>query len=82
MFVHPGLVEGRFFFGVNDGAMNRSAGVFAPYMPVIPTSLTDLPDGMSIQGWATGYDCKILNKDLLVAGKVVYEPQVVYTHAA
>ena len=79
VYVHPGLAEGTFFLGVNSSDMATSAAVFAPYMPIIPSSLTDLPDGTSIQGWATMYDLKILNKDLLVGGKVVFKPQVVYT---
>ena len=79
VYVHPGMAESTFFLGVNSSDMATSAAVFAPYMPIIPSSLTDLPDGTSIQGWATMYDLKILNKDLLVGGKVVFEPQVVLT---
>ena len=33
VFVSPMLERGKFFFGVNQGAMQGSAGVYAPYMP-------------------------------------------------
>ena len=48
-----------------------SAAVFAPYMAVIPTQLLGMADGSMSQGFSTMYDLKILNKDLLVAGKIV-----------
>lgn len=39
-------------------------------MPVIPTSLIEMPDGLNAQGFATMYDLKMLNPDLLVKGRV------------
>lgn len=33
VFVTPNLAEGEFFLGVNNGAMQASCGIFAPYMP-------------------------------------------------
>ena len=71
VFVSPMLEAGDFFLGVNQGAMQASAGVYAPYMPVVPTQLLEMPDGLNQQGWATMYDAKILNADLLVRGSVV-----------
>lgn len=71
VFVSPMLARGKFFFGVNQGAMQASAGVYAPYMPVVPTQLLEMPDGLNQQGWATMYDAKILNADLLISGEVV-----------
>lgn len=71
VFVSPMLEAGDFFLGVNQGAMQASAGVYAPYMPVVPTQLLEMPDGLNQQGWATMYDAKILNADLLVRGAVV-----------
>jgi hypothetical protein len=50
VYVHPELEENTFFLGVNSADMATSAAVFAPYMPIIPSSLTDLPDGSAIQG--------------------------------
>ena len=70
VFVSPMLERGEFFLGVNRGAMEASCGVYAPYMPVVPTQLLEMADGLNQQGWATMYDAKILNKDLLIAGKV------------
>lgn len=40
-------------------------------MPVVPTQLLEMPDGLNQQGWATMYDAKILNADLLISGEVV-----------
>ena len=70
VFVSPMLERGEFFLGVNRGAMEASCGVYAPYMPVVPTQLLEMADGLNSQGWATMYDAKILNKDLLIAGKI------------
>lgn len=70
VFVSPMMDKGELFLGVNQGAMQASAGVYAPYMPVVPTQLLEMPDGLNQQGWATMYDAKILNADLLIAGKV------------
>ena len=81
VYVHPEMEEFTFFLGVNSADMATSAAVFAPYMPIIPSSLTDLPDGSAIQGWATMYDLRILNKDLLVKGKIVDEPRILEVHS-
>jgi hypothetical protein len=81
VFVHPALEEGTFFLGTNTGDATATAAVFAPYMPIIPSSLIDWPDGSTMQGWASMYDLQILNKDLLVAGRIVNEAQIVETHA-
>ncbi len=70
VFVSPMLERGKFFLGVNQGAMQASAGVYAPYLPVCPTQLLEMPDGLNQQGYATMYDAKILNADLLIAGNV------------
>lgn len=40
-------------------------------MPVVPTQLLGQADGGMSQGWSTLYALEMLNKDLLVAGKVV-----------
>jgi len=66
-------------FGVNGNDMMSSAAVYAPYMPVVPTQLLNYADGGMSQGWSTMYDLKILNKNLLVAGKIVEEAYVVNT---
>lgn len=71
VFVSPMLGTGEFFLGVNQGALQAAAGVYAPYMAVVPTQLLEMPDGTNQQGFATMYDAKILNKDLLVKGAVV-----------
>ena len=50
--------------------MMSSAAVYAPYMAIVPTQLLGFADGGMSQGWSTLYDLKMLNKDLLVAGKI------------
>lgn len=40
-------------------------------MPVVPTQLIEMADGANSQGWATMYDAKILNENLLVKGAIV-----------
>ena len=71
VFVTPNIAPGKFVLGVNGDDLMSSAAVFAPYMAVIPTQLLGMADGSMSQGFSTMYDLKILNKDLLVAGKVV-----------
>ena len=71
VFVTPNIEAGEFVLGVNQGAMQASAGIYAPYLPVVPTQLLGFADGGMSQGWSTMYDCKILNSDLLIAGQIV-----------
>ena len=71
VFVSSWLGAGEFFLGVNQGALQAAAGVYAPYMAVVPTQLLEMPDGTNQQGFATMYDAKILNANLLVRGAVV-----------
>lgn len=71
VFVTPNIDPGKMVFGVNQGAMQAAAGIYAPYLPVVPTQLLGFADGGMSQGWSTMYDCKILNSDLLIAGQIV-----------
>lgn len=50
VYVHPELTANTFFLGVNSSDMATSAAVFAPYMPIIPSSLLDFADGTTTQG--------------------------------
>lgn len=79
VFVSPELPSGEFFLGVNGDDMMTSAAVFAPYMAIVPTQLLGFADGAMSQGFSTLYALELLNKDLLVSGKVIAEPQVVLT---
>lgn len=70
VFVSPSIAPGTFVFGVNGNDLRTSAAVYAPYMPVVPTMLLGSADGGMSQGFSTMYDLQILNKDLLVAGRI------------
>jgi hypothetical protein len=70
VFVTPNIEPGKFVIGVNGDDMMSSAAVYAPYMAVVPTQLLGYADGGMSQGWSTMYDLKLLNKELLVAGRV------------
>ena len=70
VFVTPNIEPGKFVIGVNGDDMMSSAAVYAPYMAIVPTQLLQYADGGTSQGWSTLYDLKMLNKNLLVAGKV------------
>lgn len=39
-------------------------------MPIVPTQLLGFADGAMSQGWSTLYALELLNKDLLVAGRI------------
>ena len=71
VYVSPELGKGEFFFGLNGSDMMSSAGVYAPYMAIVPTQLLGTPDGGLAQGFSTWYAKAILNEKLLVAGKIV-----------
>lgn len=47
----------------NDG--KTAVGVFAPYMPIVPSQLLQFADMRNSQGFATMYDMKIINPLLL-----------------
>ena len=71
VYVSPIMESGEFFLGLNGSDMMSSAGVYAPYMAIVPTQLLGTPDGSMAQGFSTWYAKALLNKALLVAGKVV-----------
>ncbi len=71
VYVSPIMAKGEFFLGLNGNDMMSSAGVYAPYMAIVPTQLLGTPDGGLAQGFSTWYAKALLNKNLLVKGKVV-----------
>ena len=73
VYVSPALEKGEFFLGLNGSDMMSSAGVYAPYMAIVPTQLLGTPDGGLAQGFSTWYAKALLNKNLLVAGQVTGE---------
>jgi len=70
VYVSPALASGDFFLGLNGSDMMSSAGVYAPYMAIVPTQLLGTPDGGLAQGFSTWYAKALLNKNLLVAGHI------------
>ena len=82
VFVTPNIEAGKFVMGVNGDDMMSSAAIYAPYMSVVPTQLLGYADGAMSQGFSTLYALETLNKDLVIAGKVVAEDQVVVTRQA
>ena len=71
VYITPNIESGVFALGVNGDDFMSSVAVYAPYLPVIPTQLLGFADGSLSRGWSTMYDLKVLNKDLIVAGKIV-----------
>lgn len=71
IYVSPALASGEFFLGLNGSDMMSSAGVYAPYMAIVPTQLLGTPDGGLAQGFSTWYAKALLNKNLLVGGRVI-----------
>lgn len=70
VYVTPNIEPGHFVLGVNGDDMMSSAAVYAPYLPVIPTQLLGYADGSLSEGFSTMYDLRLLNKDLLVSGRI------------
>ena len=77
VYVTPNIAPGTFVLGVNGNDYGTSAAVYAPYMSIVPSQLLSFPDGTNTQGWATMYALELLNKDLLVAGKLYAAPQAI-----
>ena len=71
VYVSPIMAKGEFFLGLNGNDMMSSAGVYAPYMAIVPTQLLGTPDGALQQGFSTWYAKSLLNDLLLVSGKIV-----------
>ena len=71
VYVSPAIGNREFFFGLNGSDMMSSAGVYAPYMAIVPTQLLGTPDGGLAQGFSTWYAKALLNDALLVAGEIV-----------
>jgi hypothetical protein len=70
VYVSPIMEPGQFFLGLNGSDMMSSAGVYAPYMAIVPTQLLGTPDGGMAQGFSTWYAKALLNENLLVAGEI------------
>ena len=71
VYVSPLMESGEFFLGLNGNDMMSSAGVYAPYMAIVPTQLLGTPDGSMAQGFSTWYAKALLNKSLLIKGAIV-----------
>jgi hypothetical protein len=71
VYVSPLMEDGNFFLGLNGNDMMSSAGVYAPYMAIVPTQLLGTPDGGLAQGFSTWYAKALLNDALLVAGEII-----------
>jgi hypothetical protein len=71
VYVSPLMKKGEFFLGLNGNDMMSSAGVYAPYMAIVPTQLLGTPDGGMTQGFSTWYAKALLNKSLLIKGAIV-----------
>ena len=77
IYVSPRMARDKFVLGLHDGEFNTSAAVYGTFMAIMPTQLLQLPDFTNVQGFATGYDLKLLNKCLLIAGTITRNPDTV-----
>lgn len=87
VFVSPALTEdtGVCILGVLGADGKTATGVFAPYMPIVPTQLIQMADGGNSQGFATMYDMKVLNTNLMAVIRITKgakELEVKVTNAA
>ena len=65
VIVSPILGEKVCYLGVLGADGKTAVGVYAPYMPIVPTQLLGFADGRMSQGFSTLYDMKIINPLLL-----------------
>ena len=59
------VLDKECYLGLLGADGKTAVGVYAPYMPIVPTQLLGFADGMMSQGFSTLYDMKILNDVLL-----------------
>lgn len=77
VYVSPALIddtgnnEVACYLGVIGADGKTGTGVFAPYMPLVPTQLLGFADGTMEQGFSSMYDMKILNENLVTKIEVV-----------
>lgn len=77
IYVSPRMTRDTFVLGLHDGEFNTSAAVYGTFMAIMPTQLLQLPDFTNVQGFATGYDLKLLNSCLLIAGTITRNQDVI-----
>ena len=65
VIVSPAIEEKACYLGVLGADGKTAVGVYAPYMPIVPTQLLGFADGRMSQGFSTLYDMKIINPLLL-----------------
>lgn len=65
VIVSPALGEKVCYLGVLGADGKTAVGVYAPYLPIIPTQLLGFADGRMSQGFSCMYDMKIINPLLL-----------------
>ena len=63
--IDAGVRKGVCYLGVLGSDGKTATGVYAPYMPIVPTQLLGFADGSMTQGFSSMYDMKILNDRLL-----------------
>lgn len=65
VIVSPAIGNKVCYLGVLGADGKTAVGVYAPYMPIVPTQLLGFADGRMSQGFSTLYDMKIINPSLL-----------------
>ena len=70
VFVSP-MIGKELILGVNGVDGKTSVGIYAPYLPIVPTKLLGLADGTMSQGFSAMYDMRILNANLLAKVTIV-----------
>lgn len=68
---------GLCILGVLSPDGKTATGVYAPYMPIVPTQLLQFADGANSQGFATMYDMQFLNSALLASISVFKSDEVI-----
>lgn len=71
VFVTPNVEAGTFVVGCNGNDLMSSAAVYAPYLAVVPTQLLGFADGGMSEGFSTMYSLEMLNKNLLIKGRII-----------
>ena len=71
IFVDPNMDTNKWVMTARNEDIRKCAGIFAEYMPIVSTDAIGLANASVQQGYASMYDIKIVNPDLVVSGKIL-----------
>lgn len=70
VYVSPDMPATSWAMGYKGDTLLDAGFVYAPYMPVMTTSMVQLEDMAGRKGWATMYGTRLVNDKMFIAGEI------------